>query len=402
MSYQPYDIQSILKPLSSNEINVYSLLDGFVSYLIETGLTSKSIHLYLASVRSYLSYFDIEIVPSKFHRRVKMPRHHREPEQPLDASNIRDILLVCSNRRLKAYLLTLASGGMRATEALAIRLKDIDFSSSPTKIHLRKEFSKTRTARDIFISQEATAYLKEWLTWKYRDKSLDRSNPDRNRLKTYTKNPNDLVFTAYNTANANNLYHEISTEFSKLLSSERVRLDERKEEGRQKRRKITLHSLRRFTKSVISNQVNSDFSEWFLGHNNSPYYTIKDTERRRIYSTVEKYLTFLDYDRLEVAERNIEDQLKLKDEEITSLRRKVREYDEFKSETQNELSSMKNMIRRVESLVGKASVTAVEMEEQHKKKIDEVVLTAESKIMAEKLRGNKGTRRAREEDAVTV
>lgn len=269
MSYQPYDIQSILKPLSSNEINVYSMLDGFVSYLIETGLTSKSIHLYLASVRSYLSYFDIEIVPSKFHRRVKMPRHHREPEQPLDTSNIRDILLVCSNRRLKAYLLTLASGGMRATEALAIRLKDIDFSSSPTKIHLRKEFSKTKTARDIFISQEATAYLKEWLTWKYRDKSLDRSNPDRNKLKTYTKNPNDLVFTAYSTANANNLYHEISTEFSKLLSSERVRLDERKEEGRQKRRKITLHSLRRYVKTTISNAGHQDYSEWFLGQTTS-------------------------------------------------------------------------------------------------------------------------------------
>ena len=34
----------------------------------------------------------------------------------------------CSNRRLKAYLLVLASGGMRAIEALTIRECDIDFS----------------------------------------------------------------------------------------------------------------------------------------------------------------------------------------------------------------------------------------------------------------------------------
>ena len=44
-------------------------------------------------------------------------------------------LITCNNRRLKTYLLILASGGMRATEALTIRLKDIDFSVNPTKIH---------------------------------------------------------------------------------------------------------------------------------------------------------------------------------------------------------------------------------------------------------------------------
>ncbi len=65
-------------------------------------------------------------------------------------------------------------------------------------------------------------------------------------------------------------------EFEKLLTI--AGMDERKE-GMQ-RRKITLHSLRRFCKSVISNQVNQDYSEWFLGHNKSPYYTIKEGERR--------------------------------------------------------------------------------------------------------------------------
>ena len=63
----------------------------------------------------------------------------------------------CSNRRLKAYLLVLASGGMRAIEALTIREYDIDFSGidfadstdrgNPARIHLRKEYSKTRTDR---------------------------------------------------------------------------------------------------------------------------------------------------------------------------------------------------------------------------------------------------------------
>ena len=52
--------------------------------------------------------------------------------------------------RLKAYLLVLASGGMRATEALAIRESDVDWSGinfgdpayklKAAGVHVRKEF----------------------------------------------------------------------------------------------------------------------------------------------------------------------------------------------------------------------------------------------------------------------
>jgi len=83
-----------------------------------------------------------------------MPKSYREDEEPLDVSDIRKILLACNNRRLKTYLLFLASGGMRAVEGLAVRIKDIDFSVNPTKIHIRKEYAKTRVARDIYISNE--------------------------------------------------------------------------------------------------------------------------------------------------------------------------------------------------------------------------------------------------------
>ena len=73
---------------------------------------------------------------------------------------------------------------MRAVEALAIRLKDIDFTVGPTKIHIRKEYSKTKTARDIYISDEATQYLRQWINWKY-------NNEERPRIK----DDDDLVFT---------------------------------------------------------------------------------------------------------------------------------------------------------------------------------------------------------------
>jgi len=102
-------------------------------------------------------------------------------------------------------------------------------------------------------------------------------------------------------------------------------MDERKEEGIYKRRKITLHSFRRFVKTVISDQTNQDYSEWFLGHSKSPYYTKKDSshERREIYATkCMKYLTFLDYTTLEARGKSIETNLQEKDREIAGLKEK--------------------------------------------------------------------------------
>jgi len=107
-------------------------------------LAPTSIRLYVAAVRSYLAYYDIDIIPSKFRRKVRMPKVYREDEEALDIQDIRKILFSCNNRRLKTYLLVLASGGLRASEGLAIRLKDIDFTINLTKIHIRKEYTKTR------------------------------------------------------------------------------------------------------------------------------------------------------------------------------------------------------------------------------------------------------------------
>ncbi|MGH9985924.1 MAG: tyrosine-type recombinase/integrase, partial [Nitrososphaeraceae archaeon] len=183
-----HSIETILTSLFNQEINLYELIDGYVSFLMSLNLSIYSIKLYVGGLRSFLAYHDIDVVPSKFKRKVKLPKAYREDEVALDVQDIRNILLVCNNRRLKTYILVLASGGFRAVEALAIRLKDIDFTSSPTRIHVRKEFSKTRVSRDVYISDEATKYLKDWMDWKYRDKGSEW---------TKTAKLDDLVFSAY-------------------------------------------------------------------------------------------------------------------------------------------------------------------------------------------------------------
>ena len=225
-----YNSDNIVDAITQNKINVYNLLDSFVSYIqsVKVGISSKSIVAYVAGLRTYFGYHDIDIIPSRFKKKVFVPVVYREDEEPIDASDIRMLLLSCNSKRLKPYLLVLASGGMRTVEALSIRNKDIDFSQDITKIHIRKEFTKTKVARDIYISNETTYHLKQWLDWKYK-------NPDKPR----EFNNDDLVFTVYQSAiPPESLYQQICREFQRLLMT--VGLDERKDTGVYRRHKITL------------------------------------------------------------------------------------------------------------------------------------------------------------------
>jgi integrase len=284
--YSGYSVEGVLRPILKKQIDVYFVIDNYVSYLVskhENKLSPNAILSYVASVRSYFLYHDIDIVQAKYKRRVKLPKNHREDEEPIDASDIRKILLSCNNRRLKAYLLVLASGGMRATEALAVRDMDCDFSVKPTKIHIRAEFAKTRVSRDVYISDEATIFLKEWLDFKYRQKgtyTIERS--DRN-----------LVFGKQRrSVNPQILYGKIRDEFIKILDA--IKMSDKKEG--MLRRRLTLHSYRRHAKSVISTQAGQDYSEWFLGHSKSPYWTVKEQERRTTYK--DKIMPYLYISRL--------------------------------------------------------------------------------------------------------
>jgi integrase len=253
----------------------YNFLDSFVSYLTtDRRLSPNTVSLYMAAVKGYLEH--CEINPRKFKNKVTMPRNHREDETAIDDKDMRKILLACNNSRLKVYLLILASGGLRAREATAIRIKDIDFTITPTKIHVRKEYTKTKVARDVYISEEATSYLKQFIEKKYSTDSLSPQIKEQqwNDRRLRNEHADDLVFRMYNPneSRPNDLYTKLLVQFQRVLKT--VGLAERKD-GMQ-RRKITFHSFRRFCKTVITMHTSTDYSEWFLGHSKSPYFVLKE------------------------------------------------------------------------------------------------------------------------------
>jgi site-specific recombinase XerD len=51
-----YTPETILKPLTNNEINLYELFEAFIDFLGSTGLSVSSIRFYVAALRSYFAY----------------------------------------------------------------------------------------------------------------------------------------------------------------------------------------------------------------------------------------------------------------------------------------------------------------------------------------------------------
>jgi chromosome segregation ATPase len=74
----------------------------------------------------------------------------------------------------------------------------------------------------------------------------------------------------------------------------------------------------------------------------SPYWTLKESEKRSIYKDkILKYLTFLDYTQLETTGKNIEAQLIEKEKEIQRLKQTDNETNDQVSVLQKEIANMK-------------------------------------------------------------
>jgi Phage integrase family len=230
----------------------------------------------------------------------------------------------------------LASTGMRATEALSIRIQDLDFDSEPSKVFLRGEYTKTKTDRMVFLTPEVSQQLKTWLDYKYRTRRVccqDKQNEKTiTEYRTPGKKGTDLVFAIYqDTPNLNSLYDELQESFANTLDrSGKGNM----EDASLRRRKITFHSFRRFVKTTISDLGYSDYSEWFIGHAGSTYWTRKDSEKAEIFRKVQPYLTFLNIPELERQGADIQTKV----EELEELNQTLRNRDKMKDDAITQLS----------------------------------------------------------------
>jgi integrase len=342
-------VDNLLHRIKKGKEDPYAILSSYAAYMQNTkDISNVTLKQRVVTVKNFFEFHDVDISPRRFKLKVKLPRIIRKSKEALSKEDVTDILNACSELRLKTYVMLLAATGMRAVEALSIRPKDTKIDSVPARVYVRGEFTKTRTDRTIFLTQEITQQLKSWLEYKYRKRRVcyELNGRTVTEYRQPKRAQDDLVFALYQKKekpDPSKLYVEILRQFENTLD----RMGRGDKEENNKRRRITFHSMRRFVKTTISDLGYQDFSEYFIGHIGSTYWTRKDFEKAEIFRKIEPYLTFLNIRQLERQGADIQTKV----EELEELNQSLRDRDKMKDDAISALSDkLAYVVKEIETL----------------------------------------------------
>ena len=344
-------VDKIVTKIRKGSEDPYTIIRNYAAFLQQTNNISNSTLKYrIVTLKNFLEFYDVDISPRKFKLKVKLPKVVRKTKEALSKEDVIDIMNACSDIRLKTYLMLLASTGMRPVEALSIRVKDLVLKSNPSRLFVRGEYTKTKSDRTIFLTQELDNQLSSWLVYRYRKRRICylENGKTVTQYRTPSMKESDLVFSVHRSSgnpNPVSLYVEFRTSFAKTL--DRMGKGTR-EDGNERRRKITLHSFRRFVKTTISDLGYQDFSEYFIGHSGSTYWTKKESEKAEIFKKIEPYLTFLNVYQLERQGADIQSRVDELEELNDSLRERDRTKDDAISQLSDQLMTLTVRLQEIE------------------------------------------------------
>ena len=329
--------QKLLDPIT--------LLDEFYTYLrnceiqnkrkktIKIGYSNGAIRAYLIIAKEFLRFFGLKIYNEDIKQVFKLPPKE-EPEEELLTKEVINRVLRNSNQRLQTVILILCSSGMRLGELVQLRLGDIDFTTNPTTITLRKSVVKGKIIpRKTQLTTEATKALKDYLTrefqWfentnhadlfvflqthenrleKYKQK-IKQFNEGKTKLtpeyEGSLKQKIPLLENQLKTLSEEERYNRsVDTTKSNIERMIQRTVDSIPELAKTHEngiRDIHFHAFRAWFKTQVTDAQQSDFAEALMGHKslNLRYYRQNDRKRLEIYRKVESALTISDFEKIE-------------------------------------------------------------------------------------------------------
>jgi len=90
----------------------------------------------------------------------------------------------------------------------------LELASKPARVFLRGEYTKTKTDRVIFLTDEVTQQLRLWLDYKYRTRRVcfkdERTGKTITENRTPERKETDLLFAIYQQRpDPNRLYDDL-------------------------------------------------------------------------------------------------------------------------------------------------------------------------------------------------
>lgn len=290
--------EEVIAKMKSNELDVYRVLDDFISCLDSQGVTASSIGIYISWVRSYLVYSDIDITPYKFKIKVNMPKKQIRRDAELTVEQVSRILHILPlDMRLVCMLVMTTL--RRPNEIARLRVRDMDLNSTPVRIVIPASVSKNRVEGLTFTTAECAGLLSEHIK--------------RNRLK-----PDDYLFSAAGMAHP---VRALDNRFNYHLQKEPDLCD--RQEGQKVRRyKIHIYSFKKFGYTRADRKFGKNFADGLKGDKNSEYHRLPLEERAEMYLELEPELTIFNAEA-------IRKRVALTMREINIMKEKMAGYDEL-------------------------------------------------------------------------
>lgn len=285
------DINEAIRQFEAKTTDPIDALDEFYTYLSQCNLSNGTIRGYIVIAQGFLNSQNLHIYKEDVKQRFRLPKKQSIYEEGL-TKEILVRLLHNSSPKLQTAILVCASSGMRIGELVQLKTSDIDFTTTPTTIYLRKEITKTRDTRFTHITAEATNSLKDYLRRTF---GWTEESKEDKYIFLNCKDPSDPK-----------LYHKAVMSAKVVLMTMIFRvvksvpeLAKKNENGRNN---IHFHALRAWFKTQVTNAHQSDFAEALMGHKSIKltYYRQNAKDRLNTYLEVEAALTISDFTKVEV------------------------------------------------------------------------------------------------------
>ena len=223
-------------------------------------------------------------------------------------------ILQNANPKLQTAILSASSGGLSIGEIVQLRLFDVDFTTTPTKILVRA-ISKGKISRETFITEEATIalkdYLKKYLGWHQNSLNLDLSH---------------IYIFGKSSKISNNIirFNSTSAKQSMQLSLRNhiKNIPEFASKNKNGRNAINFQVFRKYFKTIVSNVCGIDYAEALMGNDlyMDRHYQLSSEEKHQKYLSAEPYLIISDFEKVEQHATDLSDIYIQLEKSITNLK----------------------------------------------------------------------------------
>ncbi|AIF83294.1 hypothetical protein NTE_01222 [Candidatus Nitrososphaera evergladensis SR1] len=346
------------------EEQVYHIMKAYANWLVKNRFednggsnNARTIKLKVSWARNFLEVNFIPISNAIFKQQVKYPKPEEPELSPAAKKTIQSIIIACEDIRLQTYAMWEASMGWRAKESFSIQnqhlegldLKTLKFTTNPTFVNVRGKHSKTKAGKRRQLTSEMRSQIEKWLAFKYRPRTINRQVLKNGKLVWNKKQvipvpkPEDYVFAPYHeelVATLRALYKEAADRFRDLID----RLEIGYEEGG-KRRKITLHTLRRYVFTACTKAVNEQYAKYHIGRKVHEYTKKTEEEIAEDFAGVEHLITFMDTSAIEEKQRSLVKELEVSQSRIRTLSEQL---DILKTEKNSDVEVLKKQIAEMQ------------------------------------------------------